>query len=312
MSGDLPFNLSGSSFSLTSGPYQATILSCGAALSSLSLNDHPLILPYPAHELAPGFAGMVLLPWPNRIREGRYSWRGTSYQLPINDIDTRTALHGSTYNRDWSILSVSPSSVSLECWVPGMEGYPWPLHSRVSYHLNEKSGLTATITTRNLCAVDIPYGVGSHPYLAPGGVVDDWTLQMSPTHAQRMDTSLLPRDLVPVSEIGLNFAFPRSLRGMSIDTGFTSFPSTPWAVHVENSLIGLRATLSSSAPWVQIYTGDAVGRRGIAVEPMSCPANAFNDAHDSIVLPGGQSHRFSWSISGQFSGSFSKRPVVLV
>lgn len=310
MTGHLPFNVSGSSVTLTAGPYQATILTCGAALSSLSLNDLPLTVPYTSHDLAPGFGGMVLLPWPNRIREGQYSWGGTSYQLPINDIGTRTALHGTVYNRHWSILSVTPNSATLECWIPGMEGYPWPLHSQVSYHLNERSGLTATITTRNLCSVDIPYGVGTHPYLAPGGgVVDDWTLQMAPSHALRMDASLLPCGLVPVSEIGLDFALPRSLSGISIDTGFTSFPSTPWAIHVENPLIGLRATLSSCAPWVQIYTGDGIDRQGIAVEPMSCPTNAFNDAHDSIVLSAGQSHYFSWSISGQLIGSFDKRPV---
>ena len=59
--------------------------------------------------------------------------------------------------------------------------------------------------------------------------------------------------------------------------------------------------LSSDAKWVQVYTAEALDRKGIAVEPMSCPPNAFNSHEDLIVLRPGHSHTLTFSIRGSLS-----------
>jgi aldose 1-epimerase len=53
--------------------------------------------------------------------------------------------------------------------------------------------------------------------------------------------------------------------------------------------------------WVQVFTADALPeprrRRGVAVEPMTCPPDAFNSGEDLLVLAPGETWRGSWGIS---------------
>jgi aldose 1-epimerase len=52
---------------------------------------------------------------------------------------------------------------------------------------------------------------------------------------------------------------------------------------------------------VQVHTGDrpepADHRRGLAVEPMTCPPDAFTSGVDLVHLGPGESHEASWSIA---------------
>ncbi|HWU31187.1 MAG TPA: galactose mutarotase, partial [Microbacterium sp.] len=56
----------------------------------------------------------------------------------------------------------------------------------------------------------------------------------------------------------------------------------------------------AGCPWVQVHTADlpdpAASRRGLAVEPMTCPPDAFNSGTDLIVLEPGAAHTAGWSI----------------
>jgi aldose 1-epimerase len=55
-------------------------------------------------------------------------------------------------------------------------------------------------------------------------------------------------------------------------------------------------------PWVQVCTGDdpdrpELHRAGVAVEPMTCPPDAFNTGVDLIVLDPGATTSASWTLS---------------
>ena len=52
--------------------------------------------------------------------------------------------------------------------------------------------------------------------------------------------------------------------------------------------------MSSDVPWVQAYTADELSRPGVAIEPMTCPPNAFNSGEDLIALKVGQTHSFTY------------------
>ena len=55
--------------------------------------------------------------------------------------------------------------------------------------------------------------------------------------------------------------------------------------------------------WVQVFTGDtlpaAARRRGLAVEPVTCPPDAFNSGVGLLRLEPGQSHTATWGLSLQ-------------
>ncbi|MGD7786202.1 aldose-1-epimerase, partial [Escherichia coli] len=52
-------------------------------------------------------------------------------------------------------------------------------------------------------------------------------------------------------------------------------------------------------PWVQVYSGEKLQRQGLAIEPMSCPPNAFNSGTDLLLLEPGKTHRLFFNIHGQ-------------
>ena len=85
---------SGREVSLTAGDYRARIVTVGAGLAGLTYRGHELIISHSVDECPPAYLGKVLMPWPNRIAGGTYSWEGTSYDLPVDEHAFGTSLQG--------------------------------------------------------------------------------------------------------------------------------------------------------------------------------------------------------------------------
>jgi aldose 1-epimerase len=70
-----------------------------------------------------------------------------------------------------------------------------------------------------------------------------------------------------------------------------------WLVTLTDPDSGNRAVLSSDTPWMQLYTANAIGRVGLAVEPMTCPPDAFRSGDDLVVLKPGDEHSTTFRVS---------------
>jgi len=77
--------LTGQQFTISSGDFAATVVEVGGGLRSFTYRGEDVTATYPETELPPKCCGGVLVPWPNRLRGGRYSFGGVSYQLPITE-----------------------------------------------------------------------------------------------------------------------------------------------------------------------------------------------------------------------------------
>nr|BFF22997.1 hypothetical protein GCM10025732_09620 [Glycomyces mayteni] len=91
-----PMALSGEQWVIAYNDHEATIVAVGGGVRSYSYRGRPVVMSYGDEELAPGWSGHVLAPWPNRIRDGKYAFDGTDYQLPVNEIETNTSSTGSS------------------------------------------------------------------------------------------------------------------------------------------------------------------------------------------------------------------------
>jgi aldose 1-epimerase len=154
-----------------------------------------------------------------------------------------------------------------------------------------------TVSATNLGSHDAPYGFGAHPYLTVGRRVDECELTF--TAAQRLDVEpdrLLPIGLVDATGNESDFGTPRVVGDLRIDNAFTGLPS-PWTVTLADPASGRTISLTSDTPWMQIYTGEALDRAGLAVEPMTCPPNAFATGTDLVVLSPGETHTTSFTIT---------------
>lgn len=300
--------ISGTHFGLTSGDYHATIASVGASLRTLEHRGRPLIVPFDADEVRPAYRGATLAPWPNRVVDGRYTFAGVEQQLPLTEPNRGHALHGLASWLDFSAVDRSGDSVTFAATIEAQAGYPHRVEVTVAFQLDEQ-GLRTTVTGTNTGPTAAPWGTGPHPYLVAGdGRVDDWTLSLPASQVLTVtEDRLIPTGLAEVgAEDGGTFDFrsPRPIGDTFIDHAFTGLQhgedgeATVRLTTADGS--GVEVSWDASCPWVQVHTADqpdpAISRLGLAVEPMTCPPDAFNSGTDLIVLEPGASASASWTI----------------
>ena len=285
---------------------RATIAEVGASVRAYAVGSRDVVLPFAPDRIAPAYSGAVLVPWPNRLRDGRYSYAGVEHQVPLNEPDRSTALHGLVAHARFTPAPDEPPtdvSVTLLHDLVPTDGYPFPLRIRVTYTLAD-AGLGVTVSTTNLGTEPAPYGIGFHPWLSPGGApVDECTLQVDAARRVTVDERLLPTGTeLLASSYDLREA--RKLTGIALDDAFVD------ALRDADGLSWVRLAAPdgrTAAVWMdgsmdcwQVCTGDGVPRlerRGVAAEPMSCIADAFRTGERLVHLAPGASHTVSWGLT---------------
>ncbi|TLM71673.1 aldose-1-epimerase [Pseudarthrobacter sp. NamB4] len=295
-------NPNGELITLHAGDYAATVTTVGAGLQHLSYQGKDLVLPFPAAELPPAYAGKTLMPWPNRVAGGSYAFGGQSYELPVNEAATGSALHGLALWSEWLVEQRSAASVTLTHLLRGEPGYPFQLALSASYVLDAATGLGVELEARNCGTAPAPYGCGSHPYVTVGGEdISNCELGFRARKVLLTDEKLRPAGLLDSQGTDFDFSAARKIASQSLDHAFTDLPEGEWDVTLRNPALQLSAVVRSAtaqAPWLQLYSGELRGRKGLAVEPMTCPPDAFNSGQDLVVLEPGQSHALAFSVYG--------------
>jgi len=298
--------LSGAQFTISHGDYFATIASVGASLRSLVHDGRDLVLPFRADEVRPAFRGATLAPWPNRVVDGLYSFGGVDHILGLSEPARGHALHGLVGWADFDAVEVTAASVTLRSTIEAQYGYPYRLVIDVLFSLSD-DGLYSSVTATNTGPDAAPFGTGPHPYLVAGqsGRVDDWTLTL-PT-AQVLEVTedrLIPTGLADVDGTEFDFRAGRLIGDTFIDHAFTGLARDGGIAEVrltDSTGGGVAMRWDSACPWVQVHTADqpveAISRLGLAVEPMTCPPDAFNSGTDLIVIEPGASTTAGWTIA---------------
>lgn len=288
------YSASGREVVLSAGDYEARIVTVGAGLAGLTYRGHDLVVPHSVNECPPGYLGKVLMPWPNRVAGGSYTWEGTSYDLPVDEPAFDTSLHGFVAFQDWEIAEADASSVLLRTLIAARYSYPWTLLASARYTLDANAGLSIELSATNIGGGTAPFGVGFHPYLAVDGThADDLELDNPASIIYEADANMIPVAAHDVADFGLDFRSPARIGDARLDHCFAGLPQGTWTVTLRDRASGVGVSLSSDARWLQVYSGDYIGRVGVAVEPMSCPPNAFNSGTDVVALGAGQTHTLS-------------------
>lgn len=295
----------GAEYGLRNGEYTAVIAARGAAVRELRHRGRDLVVPFPAGSPGPDFRGVVVAPWPNRIPDGMYTFDGVDYQLPVNEPGRQCALHGLTPELDWRLESRTESALELSCAMEPVAGYPFTLSITAGYRL-DGDGLHTTITAANVGEGAAPYGVCPHPYLLAGPApLDDWTLEVpARTFLEVTPDRLLPVATRPVEGHEYDFRRARVIGSSQIDHAFTDikFGADGRASVVLKDPGGTAVGMEwdRNSPWLQVHTADKLpplpSRLGLAVEPMTCPPDAFNSGQDLERLEPGATHAASWRI----------------
>jgi aldose 1-epimerase len=301
----VPVAPSGAQLELVHGDLRAVVVEVGAGLRTYDVGDAALLDGYADDELCPSGRGQVLMPWPNRIEDGSYEFDGRGHQLPLTEAAARNAIHGLVRWVAWTVAERGEARVVLEHLLHPQPGYPFALALQVEYALDD-DGLTVRTTATNVGADPCPFGSGNHPYLTLGTeTVDALRLTVPAGVVLESGDRGLPGAARAVAGTELDFRTPRPIGGTQLDNAFTGLErGADGRVRVElrDDASGGELVLwaDESYTHLQLFTGDPlpdVARRSLAVEPMTCPPNAFRSGEGVIRLEPGASWSGAWGIS---------------
>ncbi|WP_329624948.1 gluconokinase, GntK/IdnK-type [Streptomyces sp. NBC_01255] len=307
--GKTPPGPTGRSWRLVRGEQSADVVQLGGALRDYAVNGGPLLDGFSAESTITGGRGQLLVPWPNRVGGGRYRFEGRDLQLPLTEVEKGNAIHGLLRWTLWELLARTDDALMLGTTLCPQPGYPFLLDVRVEYRLGP-DGLGVSVRATNTGTEPAPYGVGQHPYLTVGtDLVDSAVLTVPARSLLRTDDRGLPLGQEPVDGTPYDFRTARPIGDLRLDSAFTGLDRDPDGRAIvrlahPSGLRGIDLWLGEGTRCVQVYTGDTLAepeperrRRGVAVEAMSCPPDAFRTGTDLTVLPPGATHVFRWGLS---------------
>lgn len=299
------FAPSGEQYELTAGDYRATIVEVGGGVRTCDRGDRPVLHPYPGDAMADGAHGAPLIPWPNRLADGRYSFAGTEYRVALTEPEKQNAIHGFLQWRSWEPREQTAERIVMAARLYPLQGYPFALDVSIEYTLST-TGLTARTTATNIGAAACPYGGGQHPYLSPGtGLIDDSEIELDAgtrilTSADRQ----LPTGSESVAGTPYDFRRPRRLGELRVDHAFTDLArdadDRAWLrLHGSDGLTA-QLWVDPTYPLIEVFTSDTLSpdrrRTGLGAEPMTCPPNAFQTGEQVTRLEPGASISTAWGI----------------
>ena len=294
----------GEQIEIAAGEQRAVVVEVGGGLRSYSVAGIDLLDGYGPDEMAPSGRGQVLIPWPNRLRDGTYEFDGARYQLPLNEPELGNAIHGLVRWAGWSVAERDAHRVVVGHTLHPQPGYPFTLALSIEYTLSA-DGLSVRTSATNLGQRPCPFGHGAHPWLSFGtATVDRATLRIPARVVIDADERSLPTGARPVEGTEFDFRVARPIGATKIDNAFTEIERDADGVaRVLFADPGSRAItlwFDQAYPYVQLSSGDVladVNRRSLAVEPMTCPPNAFQSGDSLIRLGPGDTFTGTWGIT---------------
>jgi aldose 1-epimerase len=205
----------------------------------------------------------------------------------------------------WHVGAEATDAVTIEYDLPPLPGYPWALALRTTWSVGEH-GLRAEHRVVNGSATPGPFGFSVHPYLiVPGVPVSELSAHVPARSRLLVDGRLLPIGAARVAGTEFDFTEPRKLGDAELDMAFGDVIPDPdggsAATLTTPDGRGVKVWADESFRWWQLFTSDTLPgprhRRAVAIEPMTCPPDAFRSGRDLITLEPGQPWQATWGIT---------------
>lgn len=289
------------------GNQEAVITEVGAGLRSYTVGGQEILDGYGLDEMCTFARGAALIPWPNRLQDGRYTFDGRDYQTPLTEPARHNAIHGLTRWMNWHARAVDESTVVMSLRLHPQEGYPFTLDLDITYRLSE-SGLAVRTAGRNAGDGPLPYAAGHHPYLTVGtDLVDLAVLRLPARRWLEVDDRLIPTGRAPaVDGRPLDFRRPHPIGDLRLDTAFAGLePDLDGRTRIElrhpRGRPALTLWMDAGYGYLMAFTGDTMPperrRRSLGLEPMTAAPSAFRSGLGLRTLRPGESFASAWGIT---------------
>jgi aldose 1-epimerase len=285
------------------GLAEATITQVAASIREFRIGGVELTEPYGEFSTPPFACGTVLVPWPNRVEDGKWKLDGVDQQLDISEPALHNAIHGLLRNTGYTELEQTDDSVTLGATVFPQHGYPFLLETSVRYALVD-DGLSVTHRILNDTDLPAPVAIGCHPFFSIGDVAtDDLTLTVHAGTRFPVDARLNPSAELPVEGTEYDLRAGRKVADLKLDDAFGDLKPDHQVTATLSAPDGRAVSLwqDENFPYLQVFTTREFPRgtntvTAIALEPMTAPANAFNSGQSLRWLEPGETWQASWGI----------------
>jgi aldose 1-epimerase len=298
--------LSGRQTVLVHGDQRAVVVEVGGGLRTYGAGGREILDGYGPAEMCDSGRGQPLIPWPNRLAGGRYTFQGATHQAALDEVAAGNAIHGLTRWRSWDVTQTGEAEAVMRLRLLPSPGYPFTVAVAIRYALGA-DGLTVATTARNDGAGPCPYALGFHPYLAAfDATVDGMEVQAPGRTRYLADDRGIPAGRETVHG-EWDLRSPRLIGERRLDACFTRLDrdgAGRAAVTARDPSSGqtVRLWMDEAFTHLMLFTGDTIAdpgrrRRGLAVEPMTAAPDAFNSGDGLMVLQPGQTTEAVWGIS---------------
>lgn len=297
---------SGFQVSLVYGEQRADVVEVGGAIRAYTVSGRAVLDGYTEQERCTGARGQSLIPWPNRLRDGKFELHGQPMQLPLTEPEKHNAIHGLARWASWAVADQTKDAVAMAYRIPPQSGWPGMLDLTIAYSLDEH-GLTVRTTATNVGPQSCPYGAGAHPYLSAGdGTVDRLRLTAPGRRRMLLDEQGIPTGTEDLTGGPYDFRDGRTVGDVVLDTGYQDLVrddrGRAVVTLVDANGVGARLWMDASYGYLMLFTGDSLAntdrrRRGLGVEPMTCAPDALNSGEGLQMLAPGASASSEWGIT---------------
>jgi aldose 1-epimerase len=214
-------------------------------------------------------ASFPLVPFSNRIRNGRFRMRNRNVTLAPNMHGDPSPLHGQGWLAPWEMLRSNSCSMDLR-FVHEAGEWPWRYEALQHFAL-DPGGLTLRLSCRNLSEEAMPCGLGQHPYFP---CTPETRLDTRVECAWTIDDKVLPVDKVPAE--GRYDLRDRLVCGQGLDNGFGGWGGT---ARLSQPSLPFEIIMSSpDAHFFQLYSPESGGL--CVIEPVSHANAALNEPEE--------------------------------
>ncbi|HVV77809.1 MAG TPA: aldose 1-epimerase family protein [Mycobacteriales bacterium] len=297
---------SGTQYVIRHSGHEATAVEVGGGLRTYTVAGADVLDGYAEDALCDGARCQTLIPWPNRVRDGKWTWDGTDRQLPLTEPEQHNAIHGLVRWLSWEVVEHTEAAVELAVTCVPQPGYPWRLSVSNRWSLDDR-GLTVVTTIRNDSESTVPVAAGFHPYITAGtSTIDDAILTIPATTRILTGEQQIPVGSEEVAGTPYDFRSARRIGDLEIDHTYTGLQRDA------DGLARLRLSapedgravtvwVDEAYPYLEIFSGDALPdpgrrRRGLGVEPMTAPPNALATGESVVRLEAGAQWQGRWGI----------------
>ena len=240
------------------------------------------------------FQSSLLFPFFGRIPEGKYSHDNKTYTLDCNGDQGTTAIHGHVYDQPFKLIDSQCSAdraqldFSYKHYVD-TNGFPFPYEIRLRYSFCKES-LQIFVKIKNTGTDIFPFGLGWHPYFKTNNL-KDCSLSFQADSQLKLNDRLVPEGITHVA-----FPIPLEIGNRNLDHGFL-LGTSKFSFTTQSYRADLGFSSEPPYSYMQVYTPP--NRKSVAIEPLTCAPNCFNNGLGLQLLEPG--FTYGWEVHMKIS-----------